>query len=72
MNNETFIQDPNKAFYKAHATSLANDITWRECKHCGKLLSYKQMEEQTDVKFVFIPDTEFTVEEAYYIHKRCQ
>lgn len=47
------------------------DINWRKCKHCGKLLSYKQLEEQNDVMFVFIPETSFTIEESYFVHVVC-
>jgi acetyl-CoA carboxylase beta subunit len=45
--------------------------SWRKCKHCGKFLSYKQLEEQKDVMHVFIPDTAFTIEESYFVHKHC-
>jgi acetyl-CoA carboxylase beta subunit len=44
---------------------------WRKCKHCGKFLSFEQMEKQTDVMFVFIPDTQFTIEKTYYVHRKC-
>lgn len=71
MNNEIFIEEPNKAFNKAHVTSSATDNNWRKCKHCGKFISYKQMEEQKDVMFHFIPDTDFTTEEAFWVHRHC-
>jgi hypothetical protein len=71
MNNEIFIEEPNKAFHKAHVTSSATDNNWRKCKHCGKFISYKQMEEQKDVMFHFIPDSEVTTEEAYWVHRHC-
>jgi hypothetical protein len=70
MNNEIFIEDPNKAFYKANVISRVNN-NWRKCKYCGKFISYKQMEEQNDVMFHFIPDSEITIEEAYWVHKHC-
>ncbi len=47
------------------------DNNWRKCKHCGRFISYKQMEEQKDVMFHFIPDSEITTEEAYWVHKHC-
>ena len=55
----------NKDFDKSASQS------WRKCKHCGKFLSYKQLEEQKDVIHVFIPDTICTVEESYFVHKHC-
>jgi acetyl-CoA carboxylase beta subunit len=51
-------------------TSSASQ-SWRKCKHCGKFLSYKQLEEQKDVMHVFIPDTVCTVQESYWVHKHC-
>ena len=72
MNKEIFIEEPSKAFHKAYVTSSATDNNWRKCKHCGKFISYKQMEEQKDVMFNFVPDTEFTVEEAYWVHGHCR
>lgn len=45
--------------------------SWRKCKHCGKFLTYKQLEEHKDVIHVFIPDTICTVEESYFVHKHC-
>lgn len=48
-----------------------DNINWRKCKHCGKFLSYKQMQELGDVMFVFIPDTQFTTEASYYVHRKC-
>jgi hypothetical protein len=50
---------------------MKKDINWRKCKHCGKFLSFEQMEKQEDIMFVFIPDTQFTIEQAYYVHKKC-
>jgi hypothetical protein len=47
------------------------DNNWRKCKHCGKFISYKQMEEQKDVMFHFIPDSEITTEEAHWAHRHC-
>ena len=56
----------------AHSLYLKqDDNAWRKCNHCGKFISYKQMEEKKDVMFHFIPDTEFTIEETYWTHKRC-
>ena len=71
MYKEIIIEEANKAFNKSHVTSSATDNNWRKCKHCGKFISYKQMEEQKDVMFHFIPDTDFTTEEAYWVHKNC-
>lgn len=65
MKNEILIEEPSKAFCKAHVASSAADNNWRKCKHCGKFISYKQMEEQKDVMFHFVPDTEFEFGEYY-------
>ncbi len=62
------IEEPSKAFRKYHITA---DNNWRKCKHCGRFISYKQMEEQKDVMFHFIPDSEITTEEAYWVHNNC-
>lgn len=45
--------------------------SWRKCYHCGKFLSYKQLQEQTEVMHVYIPDTEHTQEQSYWVHKYC-
>ena len=47
------------------------DNNWRRCEHCGRFLSYKQMEEQKDIMFVFIPDSQFTTQQSYWTHKDC-
>lgn len=48
-----------------------NNNTWRKCHGCGKYLSYDQIEKQTNIKQVFIPDTDFGPEESYFIHNSC-
>lgn len=70
MNGKISIKELNKVLPKSYVTSSAND--WRKCKHCGKFISYKQMEEQNDVVFHFVSDTDFTIEEEYWIHKDCR
>ena len=72
MNQEIFIEEPSNTFNKFHITKNAIDNNWRKCKNCGKFISYKQIEEQKDVMFHFVPDTEFTIEEQYWVHKRCR
>ena len=47
------------------------ELNWRKCKICGKFLSFKQLEEQKEVLYVFIPDTQFTIEQNYYVHLKC-
>ena len=47
------------------------DNNFRKCKHCGKYLSYKQMQDQKDVMFVYSPDNEFSVQVNYWVHKSC-
>jgi acetyl-CoA carboxylase beta subunit len=71
MKEETFIETPNRTFIRFMCPKSATDNDWRKCNHCGRFISYKQMEEQKDVIFHFIPDTEFTIEETYWIHKKC-
>ena len=71
MKNQIYIEEPNKVFYKTNTKGNANDNTWRKCNNCGKFISYKQMKEQKDVMLHFIPDTEFTIEEAYWVHTHC-
>jgi acetyl-CoA carboxylase beta subunit len=61
----------NKTLDKSHVARNATDNNWRKCKHCGKFVSYKQMEEQRDVVFNFIPDSEITTEESYLVHRHC-
>lgn len=69
MEMEIFIDNPKNLFRKSGCVKKNND--WRRCKSCGKYISFKQIEQQTEVRFHFIPDTEFTIEEAYWIHKKC-
>lgn len=71
MQNETSNLAETEALNKTHVTSSATDNNWRKCKHCGKFISYRQMEEYKDVMFHFIPDSEITTEEAYWVHRHC-
>jgi hypothetical protein len=71
MKNETSNFAETEALNKCHVTSSATDNNWRKCKHCGKFISYRQMEEYKDVMFHFIPDSEITTEEAYWVHRHC-
>ncbi len=48
-----------------------HDHSWRKCGHCGKFISYKQLNEKKEVSFKFTPDTEFSSEEGYWIHNKC-
>jgi acetyl-CoA carboxylase beta subunit len=71
MNTEkTLLENENQPSCLGAVTSSASQ-SWRKCKHCGKFLSYKQLEEQKEVMHVFIPDTVCTVEESYWVHKHC-
>jgi acetyl-CoA carboxylase beta subunit len=72
MKTKTSKQQKAKALNIAHVTSSATDNNWRKCKHCGKFISYRQMEEYKDVMFHFIPDSEITTEEAYWVHRHCR
>ncbi len=40
------------------------------CNNCGKFISRKEIEEDK-AKYHFIPDNEFSSEEAYWIHIKC-
>ena len=51
--------------------AVPTDTSWRRCNHCGKYISYEQLESQKDVMHVFIPDTEHTTEASYYVHRHC-
>lgn len=51
--------------------AVPNDTSWRRCKHCGRFISYEEMEGQETVMNVFIPDTEHTTEASYYVHRHC-
>ena len=50
---------------------MKNNQDWRKCKNCGKYLSYKQLENTKEIEYVFILDTEFSLEESHYKHKNC-
>jgi acetyl-CoA carboxylase beta subunit len=60
----------NQPLQQMAVTSSASQ-SWRKCYNCGKFLSYKQLQEQKEVMRVFIPDTEHTQEESYWVHKHC-
>jgi len=42
-----------------------------KCKYCGKFISYKQMQEQKDVTYYFIPDSDVSSEVSYWYHNNC-
>jgi hypothetical protein len=70
LENENLDNPQNPQLNIGAVTSSAYQ-SWRKCKHCGKFLSYKQLEEQKDVMHVFIPDTICSTEESYWVHKHC-
>jgi len=57
--------------YNLFGFANIKDLNWRKCKNCGRFISYNQMQ-SNEAKFVFIPDTEFTTEEAYWVHNKCK
>jgi len=72
LNKEKTVEPTFKSGNDAKpiVTSSA-DTSWRKCKHCGQYLSYEQLEKRETVMHVFIPDTMFTVEESYFVHRHC-
>ena len=64
---EIYIQEPSKVFN----TATHPNNSWRKCNNCGKFISYKQMEQHSEAVFHFVPDSEITTEEAYWVHRKC-
>lgn len=42
------------------------------CEGCGQFISIKDLEDKTKTDFVFIPDTQVTMEVSYWIHTACK
>jgi hypothetical protein len=41
-----------------------------KCSICGKFISYLEID-KGNIKVEFTPDTEYTVEETIFTHKKC-
>lgn len=70
MEHENLNTPQNPQMKQTAPTDRASQ-SWRKCYNCGKFLSYKQLEERKDVMQVYIPDTEHTQEQSYWVHKHC-
>ena len=53
----------DKTYITAHGRIFRCDV-------CGKFISYKEIDDD-EVENKFTPDSEFTIEETLFTHKKC-
>ncbi len=41
------------------------------CEYCGKFISHKQLANADEIIPVHVPDTAFTTEKNYFVHRWC-
>lgn len=49
----------------------AKSINRVRCKYCGRFISNNDLATRNNVKYVFVPDTQFSCESEHFEHEVC-